>query len=870
MFRWQLTTLLFFLSFAFASAEQPTEFFTKHCYSCHGPEAPAAGLDLTSFKKDLGKPENFSKWVKIFDRIDSGEMPPAKKPRPETVEKTTATKWLKAELLKAELQSLKDQPRTGLRRLTRAEYENTMRDLFAMPGIALQDDLPADGSAHGFDKNSEALDISHVNLAKYLEAADHVLDMAIATQALPPARKVQRVTMANESSTLAACILEGDGVMLKNKNPDPDYPPAGYHKHLDYPAHLMLGMHTDVSPGSSVGIFRHEDDSFRPSFVEFTTIYPGMYRVKTAFWSFRWDKGKVLPTDRVEVARLDVWHITGDGRGTGHPSTLLGYFDAPSLKEQTYEFNMWLNPADSFGFNFTTSNVGHEIRGTKGRLMNWSGPGLACDGLEVEGPIYDKWPPESHRRLFGDLPILEFKPEKNPGIHPPRHKEWNQRFNAKNHPDPQLHTLKLCTVTSGSPLADADRLIGNFLPKAFRRPVSDETRRSYLALFEKRLKSGDCFETALRTTYRAALCSPNFLYHVEEGSPTVSTAALKTGREPIEDYSLASRLSYFFWNSMPDEKLVALAASKRLHQPEVLSSEVERLLKDPKSKQFREDFLGQWLKLRKIAANDPDPKLYGGWRIALQDAMVAETNAYFKELIDKDLCAKYLIKSDFAMLNERLAKHYGISGVVGSQMRRVPVAADCPRGPFLTQAAILKITANGTTTSPVPRGAFVMDRLLGQPPEPPPPNVPAVEPDVRGATTVREQLAKHRDNATCASCHAKIDPAGLALESFDVIGGQRTRYQSITQTKPPVDPSGQLPDGRKFKDILELQNLLLTDSDKLLKNLAQQFAVYSIGRGMTFSDRNAIEAIVEKTKQKGGGIRTLLHELVASELFQSH
>jgi hypothetical protein len=296
---------------------------------------------------------------------------------------------------------------------------------------------------------------------------------------------------------------------------------------------------------------------------------------------------------------------------------------------------------------------------------------------------------------------------------------------------------------------------------------------------------------------------------------------------------------------------------------------VERLLKDAKSVRFRDDFLGQWLKLRKIAANDPDPKLYGGFRIDLQDAMVAETHAYFQEMLDQDLNASFLIKSDFAMLNERLAKHYGIPNVVGSKTRRVALPPGSPRGPFLTQASILKITANGTTTSPVPRGVFVMERLLGQRPEPPPSNVAAVEPDVRGATTIREQLAKHRDNAVCASCHAKFDPPGFALESFDVIGGYRERYRTITDMKPAVDPSGVLADGRRFQNITDYQTLIVADSERLLKNLAEQFAVYGTGRSLGFSDRDRISDIVAKTQQQGGGIRTLIHELVQSPLFQT-
>ncbi|OYW27152.1 MAG: hypothetical protein B7Z47_06935, partial [Chthoniobacter sp. 12-60-6] len=403
--------------------------------------------------------------------------------------------------------------------------------------------------------------------------------------------------------------------------------------------------------------------------------------------------------------------------------------------------------------------------------------------------------------------------------------------------------------------------------------VDTEIRKEYLARVDARLQEGECFESAMRWAYRAALCSPDFLYHVEPA-------------DQLDDFALASRLSYFLWNSLPDQQLVSLAASATLRHPDVLHSEVERLLDDPKSQRFIGDFLGQWLKLRQIGVTDPDRKLYPEFSPYLQDSMVAETTAYFRELLDKDLDATHLVRSRFAMLNEKLATHYGISGVTGSQIRRVELPEDSPRGPFLTQASILKITANGTTTSPVPRGAFVLARLLGQEPDPPPPNVAAIEPDVRGAQTIREQLDKHRTDVVCASCHAKLDPPGFALESFDVIGGYRERYRSIGEGDPAqrgsidpfiplsfrlgpsVDSSGELPDGRQFGDIVEFQSLLAADSQHLLTNLARQLCIYGTGRSLAFRDRRQLAEIVSETQSRGGGLRTLIHQLVDSELFQ--
>jgi len=846
---------------------EPKAFLQKHCTECHDAETRKGGLDLTALQTDFGKEDEFHRWVKVYDRVVSGEMPPKKQARPAPADAKAVTDWLKQSLSVADRSRIDGQGRTAVRRLTRSEYENTIRDLFDLPGIVLKEGLPADGMAHGFDTNSDALDISHVNMAKYVEAADLALDLAIATQPKQPTMKLQRINIAKDVGHI---LGNGDAVLVTDFKPDTFFPAPGENgSHLDQGAHDRVGA---FNRGAAVGIFRHEDESFKPRFQEFTTLYPGKYRVKASFWSFQWDKGQILPSRGTEAARLSIVHLSEDGRGGGHPSTVYGYYAAPSLSPQVHEFELWLNYKDTFGFN-TASLAPVANYSRKGRAMAFTGPAIASDWLEVEGPIHDVWPPVSHQRLFGDLPFAEFKAALYPGIRAPKRTPVRQAVtHALNRPDA---VKELWTVASINPRIDADRLLADFLPRAFRRPVEDAVRQGYVAKVEERIKAGDSFEAAMRWTYRAALCSPDFLYHVEPA-----------GR--LDDYALACRLSYFLWNSMPDEALTKLAATGKLRDPKVLKSEADRLLKDKKSERFVENFLGQWLKLRQIAANDPDPKLYPEFSPYLQDSMVAETHAYFREMIEKNLPSQYLVKSDFAMINEKLAVHYGIPGVSGPAIRRVALPPDCPRGGFLTQAAVLKITANGTTTSPVPRGAFVMDRILGQPPEPPPATVPAVEPDVRGATTIREQLEKHRSMVACASCHAKIDPPGFALESFDVIGGQRTRYRSIGagdkaprgsidpfigigfKLGPAVDPSGTTADGRPFSGIKEFQSLIAADPSRLLRNLAEQFARYSTGREVAFSDRDDVAGLVARTQKQGGGLRALIHELVQSSLFQTH
>ena len=850
-----------------AAAAPPTKFFETHCVSCHDADSKSGGLDLTALPFQPADPENVAQWVKVHDRIGAGEMPPKNKPRPAAGDVAAAAKALHDDLVGAERQAAAD-GRTRLRRLTRVEYENTIRDLFDLPGLPLQADLPADGQVHGFDKNADALDLSHVNLAKYLEAADRALDVAIVTRPRAPAPVKFRTSLAYPSGFVAHVLMNGDGVLLKNKKPDPDFPPAGEHGHIDQGAHERMGSFRN---GASVGLFRHEDESFHPYFNEWVTIYPGRYRLTTSLWAFHWDKGKVLPARGTEAARLSIVQLVGDGRGGGHPSTVLTHLDAPSMAEQKHEVLTWLNPRESIGYN-TASLAPAANYARKGRAMAFTGPGIACDYFEVEGPLHESWPPVGHKRLFGDLPIREVVAKDHPGVRfPKRSPDRQQLFMARNKPDPIPGSW---TVTSDMPLEDADRLLADFLPRAFRRPVSAEVRKQYVERVADRLKAGDCFELAMRWAYRAALASPDFLYHVEPAGE-------------LDGHALACRLSYFLWNSMPDEKLDGLAAAGKLKDPTVLRGEVERLLADGRSKRFVEDFLGQWLKLRQIAANDPDRKLYPEFSKYLEDSMLAESRAYFRELLDRNLTADHLVKSDFAMLNQKLAAHYHVPGVTGSQVRRVQLPPDCLRGGFLTQAAVLKVTANGTTTSPVPRGAFVLDRFLGRPPEPPPPNIPAVEPDVRGATTIREQLDKHRNNAACASCHTRMDPPGFALEEFDVIGGHRARYRSLGtgdpaprgnidpfigigfRLGPRVDSSGTLPDGRSFAGFTEFRDLLAADRTALLTNLARQIAVYATGRGVSFGDRDEIARIVGATEKNGGGVRTLVHQLVQSRLFRT-
>jgi hypothetical protein len=328
--------------------------------------------------------------------------------------------------------------------------------------------------------------------------------------------------------------------------------------------------------------------------------------------------------------------------------------------------------------------------------------------------------------------------------------------------------------------------------------------------------------------------------------------------------------------------LLTLAEQGKLNQPDMIRRQVERMLRDPKAAAFTENFVGQWLNLRAIDATVPDPTLYPEYDEVLKLSMVKEAYLFFDEVLKHDLSVTNFVAADFSMLNERLAKHYGIPDVTGQEFRKVPLPPNSHRGGVLTMAGVLKVTANGTTTSPILRGAWVLDRILGTPPPRPTVDVEAVEPDIRGATTIRGQLSKHRQLASCATCHVKIDPPGFALENFDVIGGWRENYRSVGKGDPvvvngrtmrykkglPVDAADVLPDGRRFKNIDEYKQLLLKDKDQLARALAEKLLSYATGGTPAKADQPEIEAIIGRIRPRDYGLRALVHEIVQSKMFQ--
>jgi len=852
-----------------ALPESVMSMIDNRCSSCHNDEDKKGDLDLTSstlFSLN-SEPKNFALWVKIFDRVNSGEMPPKSKPRPTPTELSAFTDTLSAALTQIDRDRIASEGRSSRRRLNRYEYENALRDLLHAPWLQVRDSLPEDGEAFRYNKVGEHLDVSHVQMARYLGAADYALRQVIASQVTPLPTTVKRYYARDQRSYTGPMKFS----VFNNAPERATFPVLGFQAQPDVrrdTAPITVGSADPVKRElEGVGVVAGSYEPIEPKFNQFRAPVAGHYRLRFSGHTVWVGPGKPEPIKAPEPGKKAAapkpvrWWIPDlDDVAPGRraeaitiyselpPRQLrrLGTFDL-TPEPVVRELDVWLLEKETI-----RPDAGRLFRSRPGagRFQNplaqpEGQPGVVFRWLEVEGPLQDEsWPGAGHRLLFGDLTLKT--PAKKGGP---------------------------IEIASEQPTEDAARLLRNFSQHAYRRPVSDVEATRFLPVIMGALRTGSTFADAMIAGYTAVLCSSEFI-SLEE----------KVG--PLDDYALASRLAFFLINSPPDDQLRDLATRGELHRPDVLRAQTDRLLSDPKSQRFTEAFLDYWLDLRKITATAPDSTLYPDYYLDdhLQESALEETRMFFAELLRGDLSARDLASSDYVYVNDRLATHYSLPAIEGVALRRVTLPIDSPRGGLLTQAAVLKITANGTTTSPVLRGAWIMERVLGLPPPPPPPSIPAVDPDTRGATTIRQQLEKHRTQESCAACHAKIDPAGFALESFDVMGGWRDHYRAASDAKPdpgigkggqkflfhtalPVDSSGVLSDGREFADIRDFKRLLLANETQIARNLTRQFAIYATGAPISFSDRAIVEQILQRARPRQYGVRTLVHELVQSPLF---
>jgi hypothetical protein len=751
-------------------------FLTQHCGVCHRGDSAEGDFSLTKLGFDPSASRDSARqWKIVAEKLILGEMPPREKPRPDQVQMNAVIERINTGLQRAaKVLRSKEGNEVIFRRLNKKQFNHTIQDMFGLEGDFVAS-FPDDGIEHGFNNIGSGLILSASQLQAYMKIADVILDKAIVSEGRPKTEK------------LVLKLVEPDTPRGK-----PDAKSGRVAPYLaDYKGDDVIISRSGIPP-----IYRR-----------FRAPVEGKYRIRVTAYAIR-NKGERL---RLEVHHGNTWTRT-------LVPTLDGQIEVVDETPRTFEFTGFLKKRQAFGLSPPD-------------LINWlkpeliaayDGPGIVIKKVEIEGPLINRWPPMSHRVIFGELVSESYSDD------------------------------------------EVEDILRRFTSRAFRRPVPLSEVQAYLELYQQAQLDGDDSLTALKHTLKAVLCSPYFLYLYEE-----------PGR--LDEFALASRLSYFLWSSMPDEELLRLAANNQLSNPNVLKQQVARMVGDPRIDRFVNDFVGQWLNVDMVGEMQADARLYPEYDEYLERSMRGETQLFFRELLVNNLTIENFIDSDFSMLNERLASHYRIPNVAGGHFRRVLLPPESHRGGLLTHASVLNVTSNGTTTSPVIRGVWMLENFLGAPTLPPPPISTDFEPDIRGAGTIKKQMEMHRQLAQCNVCHRKIDPYGLALENFDVIGGWRESYRKLKPNGrkgsisyidgPPVESFADAPNFGQFEGFESFRELLLKNKHLVVRCVTEKMMTYALGRGLDFTDDETIDSIVDELQQNGLGLQSLVEEIVLSDAF---
>lgn len=764
--------------------KQVQSFLLENCNDCHEGSSAEAGFDITKLPRDFASTDE-EKWIRVFDRIHEGEMPPADYGVIGNEKKKKITAALGSWLRSHEAAKFKDTGRVTGRRLTNIQLERTLHDLLGID-IPLAKRMPDEPRIGGFTTVARGQSMSHFHLENHLDVVDAALDEAF-KRALSKDEAVWK-------KTLSAQEIARQNPKRRNREPEM------------LNGNAVTWNHNLVFYGRIPRTRATED---------------GWYRITVKAKGLKPSEGN------------SVWCSVRSGECFSSAPLLewVGAFEAGSnFKDFTFEG--WL-PKDHM-FEIRPADARLKPGRTKGGQVGageigpQNVPGLAMKSIQLEKFHKGMSNDDMRKRLFGSL-----------------------KLNLNKDP---LRSR----VRATDPKLDAAKLLKSFAYRAFRRPVDNDSLRHYFVIVNESLDRGDRFSDAIRAGYRAILCSPRFLYFNETPGQ-------------LDDFSIASRLSYFLWNRMPDYELFRAATAGKLKDKEFLRGQVDRMLAHEYGQNFVKDLAHDWLDLRLIDFTEPDKKLYPGFDLVVQNAMVGETEMYLQDMLTRNVGIGKLIGSNYTFLNSRLADYYELKQVNGGQLRKVELSAGDHRGGILTHGSILKVTANGTTTSPVLRGVWVSERLLGEEIPPPPENVSAIEPDIRGAKTIREQLEKHKSDPSCAACHVKMDPPGYALENFDPSGRWRNNYVKLQgrKRKPgqKVDPSSELKDGKKFADLSQFQKLILKQPRGIAKNVTEKLITYGTGAPIGFSDRPKVQQALDEAKKEQFGFRSIIKAVVTSDIF---
>lgn len=800
-----------------SNAAEPHAFLKQYCNDCHGPEKQKGDRRFDQLSLPASKVDDVLDLQDIIDQLNLGDMPPKKAKQPKEDERSAIVTAFTKEVAEARKKFSSTGGQTVLRRLNRREYVNTIGDLLALDMRLIDPTakFPRDQMAEHLDNLGDVLQTSGYLLAQYLDAADQVVELALGTLEKPQ----EKAWTFKDNFVPQAELTFSHRSVYQNR----------YLCVYEVP-------NSDRHEGGFVPI--HEFRDGVPS--------DGIYEVKVKAQAMNrhhpYDPA-IFKRDTEQPFRLGI--VPGDAKvgPLDHPQPIepqLAEVVVPDGDPEWLTMKVPLNAGQTPRFIFPNGMA--NCRGAFGTIAKkyqdqWPAeerkdlgifqarrvvlqygkmPHIRIHEVQIRGPVVEQWPSASQRSVLGDQPFT-----------PKRTRELLQRF--------------------------ANR--------AYRRPVLDEEVDRLMTVVDARRKAGQTPFAALKDGLKAVLCSPSFLYLAEP----------ETKGEKLTANALASRLSYFLWSSMPDDELRNLADSGEILKPAVLTAQTRRMLASPRSNAFVTGFLDTWLNLRSLGDMPPDRDAFERyyWQ-DLQTAMKRETQMFMRDLIEKNASITHFIDADYTFVNQPLATLYGLGSVSTPQdaheFRRVSLT-DRRRGGLLGQGSVLTVSANGIETSPVIRGIWLLENILGTPPPPPPDNVPPIDPDVRGTKSIRERLTKHRDNPGCMECHQKIDPLGFALENYDPIGQWRTHYPVGKKQGPKIDPGGELPDGKSFEDITGLKKILLTRQDQFAKMLTEKLLAYACGRRMEGMDREQIDQILAKLANDQHGMRSLIEHIVLSETF---
>ncbi|HRJ08666.1 MAG TPA: DUF1592 domain-containing protein [Prosthecobacter sp.] len=798
-------------------ATDPRVFLNDYCISCHGPDKQKAERRFDQLALPATTAEHVIDLQDIIDQLNLGEMPPKKSKQPTDAERSAMAAALTEVVAQARSALRSTGGQTVLRRLNKREYLNTVGDLFALD-MRLFDPttkFPRDQMAEHMDNLGDVLQTSGYLLAQYLDAADQVVERAFSVTGKPE-EKTWRFTdnfRPQQEHTFPHGAVYKNRYLCLYEVPDTENHEGGYGYIHDFKQGVPVDGLYEIRVKAQA---MHREHPYDPAIFQRDTAQPFRLGIVPG-------DVKAGPLHHPQPIEPQLAEVTlKDGEAEWHT------LKVPLLAGQTPRFifpNGMANSRRAFG---TLARKYQDQWPEKERkdlgifqarrvvLQYGKMPHIRIHEVEIRGPIVQEWPPVSQRSVLGEA-----------GFEPERRRE----------------------------------ILQSFASRAYRRPATADEVDRLMRVVDTRRQAGSTPFEAMKDGLKAALCSPAFLYLADPAAK----------EEKLSAHAFATRLSYFLWSTMPDAELRALADSGELLRDEVKLEQTRRLLASPRAEAFIEGFLDAWLNLRSLGDMPPDRDAFARFYAdGLKPAMKQETRLFMRHLLDQNENLYRFLDADFTFVNQPLADLYGLGRIsppeAAQEFRKVSLT-DRRRGGLLGQASVLTVSANGIETSPVVRGIWLLENILGTPPPPPPDNVPPIDPDIRGAKSMREILTKHRDNTGCYECHAKIDPPGFALENYDPIGQWRTHYPAGKKQGPKIDASGEMPDGARFEDITGFKALLLKKEAQFRKTLAERLLAYACGRRMEGLDRPQVDAVLAVVEKEGNGLRTLVEKVVLSEVF---